>query len=132
MAIASVALAAGTGCNKSSGVSPTPAPTVSATLDPNITKTTVLVSIQSSPTARIPVMISTPAGNSTASPGPRPGTPFATVTTAPNGEAIFYKLKPGSGAGTTYCWVAQLSKNATSSTCADALQWQYTTIVLGT
>lgn len=146
-------------CNGSSSPSPTPEPTISFTPNPSITAAYVYVTFNGSPQPHIPVAMSTPLNSNTAS--PRPGTPFVTVTTRPlvsasPATAIFQKLR----ASQYYCWVATipfptptpLPPSATpsptptpggpspsptpspiiASACAAPVNWQYTTIDLGT
>lgn len=129
-AIIALAFAA---CNKSTMPSPTPEPTSSATIDPNIKSATVNVTYQATPVPNVPVSISTPLGNNTAS--PRPGTAFYTADTNKKGSITFTKLKPGS----YYCWVAKIPVQPTTpptsppisaSTCSNL--WQYDVITLGT
>ncbi len=117
-------------CKGSTSTTPTPQPAVSFTPNPNISAAVVAVTFQGSPAPHVPVSISTPLGNNTAS--PRPGTPFATETTRPvtkpsPGQATFKHLKPSA----TYCWVAQYSATISFSTCAGPVTWQYGTISLG-
>jgi len=101
-AVTVLALAA---CGGNTSATPTPAPIVSPTVDPNIKTAMVSVTFQGNPRGKIPVLISTPKSSA----NPRPGTPFAEQTTQPipaksPGVATFKKLTPG----TTYCWVATI------------------------
>lgn len=111
-------------CKNDTSVSPTPAPSVSFTPNPQITAATITVTIQQSPAAHIPVQESTPKPSETG----RPGTPFATQKTGKKGQTIFTHLKPSQ----TYCWVAILGPNQTSSRCAGWEVWQFQPISLGT
>ncbi len=120
-------------CNNSTPPSPTPAPSASYTPNPSITAGTVEVTYQASPVPKVPVSISTPLANNTAS--PRPGTAFYTAKTNSKGEVTFTKLKPGA----YYCWVAEIPVQPTTpptsppiaaSTCSNL--WQYDVIQLGT
>ena len=115
-----VALAA---CHGSTGVTPTPSPVPSYTPNPDDTHATVEVTIEGSPTPKIPVEISTPNPY----PSGRPGTPFKTNYTNKDGYAAFSGLKYDG----TYCWVALLGEGKTSSTCASWAIWQTSTITLG-
>lgn len=108
----------------SNGGTVAPSPTVSLTPNPSLTAATISVTKLASPAANITVQESTPQSSSS----PRPGTPFATQKTGDKGMTIFKHLKPAQ----TYCWVAFLGPNQTSSTCAGWEIWQYQTIPLGT
>jgi hypothetical protein len=119
-----------TACGSGTSASPTTAPIVTPSADPSLTTATVSVTFQGSPAPNVPVAISTPVGNNTAS--PRPGTPFETVYTKPltaasPGVAVFKKLSYKY----TYCWVATYSPTVTFSQCAPPTTWQYTTVTLG-
>ncbi|HKU82289.1 MAG TPA: hypothetical protein VJP76_08990 [Candidatus Tumulicola sp.] len=111
-------------CNNSTPPNPTPAPSVSLSPNPKISDATIDVTIRQTPAPHIPVQESTPKS----SVSPRPGTPFVTQQTDKNGSTKFKNLKPGQ----TYCWVAILGPNQTSSTCAGWEIWQYQPITLGT
>lgn len=111
-------------CNNSTPPTPTPAPSVSLSPNPKISVATVTVTIQQSPAAHVPVAESTPRSKAS----PRPGTPFITQKTDKDGSTKFKNLKPGQ----TYCWVATLGPNQTSSTCAGWEIWQFQPISLGT
>lgn len=111
-------------CNNSTPPNPTPAPSVSLSPNPKISVATISVTIQQTPAAHIPVQESTPRSSAS----PRPGQPFATQRTGKDGMTKFKNLKPGQ----TYCWVAILGPNQTSSTCAGWEIWQYQPISLGT
>ncbi|HTX59301.1 MAG TPA: hypothetical protein VMH02_06435 [Verrucomicrobiae bacterium] len=114
----------------SSSATPTPAPSISFTPNPDIKAATISVTFQGSPAPGIPVAISTPLANNSAS--PRPGTPLASKTTEPSpapspGYVTFRGLKPAN----TYCWVAKFSATVSFSQCAGPITWQYQTITLG-
>jgi hypothetical protein len=111
-------------CHGSSGVTPTPAPSTSFTPDPNIKHATVEVTILGTPAPKISVAISTPHPY----PSGRPGKAFSTKITNKKGIVIFYDLKPDG----TYCWVATLAPGQQSSTCQSWVDWQTTTVMLGT
>jgi len=114
-------------CNKSTTPNPTPAPSVSFTPDPNVSSTIIKVTIQGSPTAKIPVDESTPSSMT----NPRPGTTIVTHRTGSDGTTVFKNLTPSA----TYCWVAVLGPPPTpptSSTCAPWDVWQNNTITIGT
>ena len=116
--------------NGSPSSPPTQTPYVSPSPNPAISSALVSVTFQGTPVPNIPVEISTPIGNNTAS--PRPGTPFATVTTQPvtapsPGYAKFKHLKYKQ----TYCWVAVVSTSVSFSQCAGPITWQYATVPLG-
>ena len=114
------------GCGGGGGsVAPaTPTPTVSFSPNPKIRSATVAVTRLGSPAPNVAVQISTPKSSSS----PRPGTPFGTQYTKSNGETKFNHLTPSK----TYCWVAILGQNQTSSQCAPWFTWQSGTIPLGT
>jgi hypothetical protein len=121
LAVSALAIAA---CHGSS-TTPTPsASPASPSPNPSITMATVLVTIQGTPHARIPVEESTPTNPTS----PRPGTPFITKLTGRKGYARFTDLKPSG----TYCWVAVFSPRFKSSECAGWAVWQTSTITLGT
>ncbi|MGA8532677.1 MAG: hypothetical protein WB615_01060 [Candidatus Tumulicola sp.] len=110
-------------CHSSSGtVTPTPVP--SLTPNPSLSTATISVTRLATPAADVSVEESTPKSSSS----PRPGTPFATQRTGHAGMTKFKNLKPTQ----TYCWVAILGKNQTSSACAGWEIWQYQPISLGT
>jgi hypothetical protein len=111
-------------CHNNNGGTITPAPSVSLTPNPMITAASVSVTILGTPAANIPVQESTPKSSSS----PRPGTPFLTQKTGKKGMTKFTHLKPTQ----TYCWVAILGPNQTSSLCASWDIWQYQPIPLGT
>ncbi|HTU83051.1 MAG TPA: hypothetical protein VMF61_13025 [Candidatus Acidoferrales bacterium] len=110
---AGVAVAA---CNGGGAVSPTPAPSYSATPDPAIKYAIIQVQVLGTPKPGVPVAESTPRDPNS----PRPGTTIAVMTTNAHGKAKFTGLKPSA----TYCWVATVSPNNTISTCADWVDWQ--------
>ena len=110
-------------CNNNS-TTVTPSPSVSLTPNPSLTAATISVTRLSTPAAKITVQESTPKSSAS----PRPGTPFATQKTGEKGMTIFNHLKPNQ----TYCWVAFLGPNQTSSVCAGWEIWQYQTLLLGT
>jgi hypothetical protein len=110
-------------CN-SNNSTVSPSPTVSLTPNPSLTAATITVTRLSTPAAYITVQESTPKSSAS----PRPGTPFATQQTGVKGQTIFKHLKPNQ----TYCWVAFLGANQTSSACAGWEIWQYQPIPLGT
>jgi hypothetical protein len=111
-------------CHYNSGVSVTTSPSASFTPNPSITAATISVTVLGTPAANIPVQESTPKSSSS----PRPGTPFVTKRTQKNGQVKFKDLKPSQ----TYCWVAVLGPNQTSSQCAGWEIWQSQPIPLGT
>jgi hypothetical protein len=111
-------------CSNNSGGSVAPSPAVSLTPNPSITAATITVTRLQTPAAYVTVEESTPTSSSS----PRPGTPFATQKTGKKGSTKFKNLK----APQTYCWVAFLGKNQTSSVCAGWEIWQYQPIQLGT
>ncbi len=111
-------------CNNNNGGSVSPSPTVSLTPNPSLTAATISVTRLSTPAAYVTVQESTPKSSAS----PRPGTPFATQKTGKDGMTKFKNLKPTQ----TYCWVAFLGPNQTSSSCAGWEIWQFQTIPLGT
>ncbi len=121
-AAACFALAVPACSNNSTTVTPTPGP--SLTPNPSLTAAIISVTRLSTPAAYVTVQESTPKSSSS----PRPGTPFATQKTGKAGMTTFKHLKPAQ----TYCWVAFLGPNQTSSVCAGWEIWQYQTITLGT
>lgn len=110
-------------CNNNNST-PTTTPVPSLTPNPSLTAATITVTRLSTPAAYVTVQESTPESSSS----PRPGTPFATQKTGKKGQTIFKHLKPTQ----TYCWVAILGPNQTSSACAGWEIWQYQPIPLGT
>jgi hypothetical protein len=119
-------------CNNATSATPTPAPSASFTPNPKITNATIAVTVQLSPAPKIPVMESTPKPSAGCQSGNqldcRPGTAFTTQKTGKNGNTVFHDLKPSQ----TYCWVAVLGPNQTSSTCAGWEVWQFEPITIGT
>lgn len=111
-------------CNNDNGGSVSPSPSVSLTPNPSISAATISVTRLASPAAYVTVQESTPKSSAS----PRPGTPFATQKTGAKGMTTFKHLKPNQ----TYCWVAILGPNQTSSQCAGWEIWQFETIPLGT
>ncbi len=119
--VTAIAIAA---CNSGS-TTPTPSSTpASPTPNPKITKATVEVTINGTPRRNIPVALSTPRNKES----PRPGKTIETLLTRKKGFAKFTGLKPSA----TYCWVATLGTNQTSSECAGWAVWQTGDILLGT
>jgi hypothetical protein len=119
-------------CNNASSPTPTPAPSASFTPNPKITNATIQVTVQQSPAAKIPVQESTPKPSAGCKSGNqldcRPGTAFLTQKTDKKGSTVFHNLKPSQ----TYCWVAVLGPNQSSSTCAGWQIWQFEPITIGT
>jgi hypothetical protein len=110
-------------CNSGGSTSTNPTAGPSSTPDPNITATTVQVTLLGTPVPKAPVLESTPESSSS----PQPGTPFAQATTNASGEVVFSKLKPGQ----IYCWVSTPPGTvATFSACTS--DWQYANVDLGT
>lgn len=122
LAITSLAIAA---CHSASvSTPPSAGPSISPTPNPKIKKATIQVTVLGTPAAGVPVEASTPRSTSS----PRPGAPFATVTTGKKGFAHFTGLNPRK----YYCWVAILAPGIRYSECASWALWQTSTIILGT
>lgn len=122
LAVTALAIAA---CGGGGSSSPSPSVSPGSPVpNPSITTAKVVVSVDGSPAAKVPVQISTP--KNTAS--PRPGTPFETKDTGRKGLVRFKDLKPSK----TYCWVATINPSFTSSACAGWEVWQSSEIDLGT
>lgn len=117
MALAALGLAA---CNNGlnyNGLYGTPTPTPSATYvpNPNITSTTVLVTVAGTPQPNVTVT------EYLSSNGAATGSPLATATTNPSGDASFTGLTPTQ----PYCWQVTFPSppsGFTSSVCT--LYWQ--------
>ena len=115
VALAALGLAAcNSGYNPLSGV-PTPTPTVTYVPNPNITSTTVLVTVAGTPQPSLTVT------EYLSSNGAATGSPLATATTDPSGNAAFTGLTPTQ----PYCWQVTFPSppaGFTSSVCT--LFWQ--------
>jgi hypothetical protein len=124
LAVAVIAVVVSAACNSGSSSSPTPSYSpISPSPNPSITKAKVEVTVFGTPTAHIPVQISTPANPQS----PRPGKPFLEKDTNKDGIVKFAHLKPSK----TYCWLAIISPSFRSSECAGWEVWQTSTIMLG-
>jgi hypothetical protein len=124
LAVAVIALVISAACHSSSSTTPTPSFSPgSPSPNPSVTKALVEVTVLGTPTAKVPVEISTPRDPNS----PRPGHPFLTKTTGIKGLARFNHLKPSK----TYCWLAIISPSFRSSECAGWAVWQTGTIMLG-
>lgn len=123
LALAAIAVIVSAACHSAS-TTPTPSFSPSSpSPNPSITKAKIEVTVAGTPTAHIPVEISTPADPQS----PRPGNPFQTKMTGPKGFATFKDLKPSK----TYCWLAIIAPSFKSSECAGWAVWQTGTIILG-
>jgi hypothetical protein len=118
LAMAALALAA---CNSNNLITaPSPSPTTSPTLAPGASTAPVFVTIDGSPVPGIPVSVSTPDSTG------RPGTPFVTQTTGPNGGTVFSNLT----AAKNYCFVAVYQNNPTQFFSLCTIFWSL--VQLGT
>lgn len=124
LALAVVAVIVSAACHSNSSTTPTPSYSpISPSPNPSVTRAKVEVTVAGTPTAQVPVEISTPANPNS----PRPGHPFLTKDTDKKGEVRFSHLKPSK----TYCWLANISPSFKSSECAGWEVWQTSVIMLG-